>query len=1670
MPTRTAGQAVEVSPEEVAEITRLYDSGLYVQACARATALGQMREWRGTAARLIGGRLAANVGAPRLSDWLHLRAWRDDRGSAEAAYFVCSYISRRRGPLAAWRFLRGLPAFPRAKASVRADLLALEARFASWYRDFETSRSLLSEAHALAPESAWLLVEKCDILEKQDAYDEALAAAREALSLRPWYRPAVQSVAHVLQLLGRDEEAIALLAEALLHIESSSVAAALATLQGELDRHAEALASWERVRALAPLMEAERLQWWEGRMSDAHYRCGNLARAADCASRANHGFFAAMAKRLAQPATDARRVILRVEFVRQHHMTCAPATLSALSRYWSVPVDHLGLAATICYDGTPEHVERHWAEGNGWHVREFSVTWDVSRALLDRGIPFAVTLVETQSAHLQAIIGYDSLRGTLLIRDPYQRVTGEWLGVEQLERYASTGPRGMVLVPAGRAVLLEGLALPDAKLYDLRHRIERALHVHDRAAAQQHYDEMERTDPAHWLTLLVRWRLAAYDSSRPRELAAVEELLVRHPKNGRLLWGKLMALRQLARRADYRDFLRRLVEEAGSDALFCREWAEELTEDARTSSDAEHFAMRALRSQPFEADNLRALANVHWNRREFGEATWLYRLAACLRDKVESFARSYFLAARHLRQADDAVAMFTVEFQRSAHLSAIPTRVLFWALTLLDRQSEAFAKLEAALALRQEDGELLLYAADAYARHGEPARAAALLAAAAPRASRAAWLRTAANLADYRCDLREALELWQKLLAEEPLAMDAHRAVARLLAETKDQAAALAHLREACSRFSHHIPLHRLWVEWARGEGHGEPERVLRLLFALDADDAWARRELALVLSSQGRFDEALVELDAAAALEPHSPSTHATRGRVLLRAGRYAAAQEHCRIALRFAIDEQAPLQDLLHASRTQEEKLASLALLREELTRQTVFGDGLLAYREEAYPLLDPPQLLANLRATLAARPDLWHAWSAVVVQLTDMQQLDEALDLARQSTERFPLLARLWLDLAQVHRARRERAAEIPPLRRALQLAPQWGRASRTLADAHERMGEYAESRKVLEHAIAAAPLDASNHGHLAAVLRHLGCMTEAIAAVEHALRLEPGYEWAWESLRAWSPPDAAENRAVGLARELARTRAGEARSWYVLAQSLAIDALDERLAALDRCTALNPRFDAAHELRASLLADAGRFDEAAAACAPACYGDDVPSNLQGRAAWVDAQRGHLRAAIARMQEITARFPEYYWGWNRLADWLCENEEFAKARDAAKTMARLEPRSAVPLGYLAGIQLKLGETKDSRATLERAFELDPTYRWAGTRLLDHYLETRQWEKADAVVQSMRIHLPGASTLVARLRLHCAKLERESALALLHEICALPTAESAAVNGAEQAFKEAALAREAEDAFAARLGDPGTNPEVGACWVRLFAARRAWGSRKQLLQLDPARELTRRARNAYVEALGEHKKRGYLTSLVRRARASLSADPEAWGLVGYALSTVGQHHRTVKWLADWSTRADVRPWMLLNLTVSLRNLQRDDEALDVNRSAAAMKPDHSTPQHLLWIALDACLRGDHPRGAAIVREIRTHELAAYAKALHAIVHAVLAVHSAPDPDRRRVLDEQRTRLDPTASSVSPHAASLREFVLFRARQRALRAMYLAAGQPVRAWLYGWLPRSLTL
>ncbi len=623
--------------------------------------------------------------------------------------------------------------------------------------------------------------------------------------------------------------------------------------------------------------------------------------------------------------------------------------------------------------------------------------------------------------------------------------------------------------------------MPDAARWDQLHALDAALVAHRPGEAQQIFAQLREAVPEHRLVRDARRRLALYDRNPTEHLAAVEGLLAIQPEDQSLQLERLGCLRELARREERLAIYREQCAKSETHPLFWQQYAQELRSDARRHDDAVWLLRRAIRRWPTEGANYYILAGIYWDQRRFDEALELYRLAACLDDKEEKFAHAYFLAANSLKQTERALRFLRERFERFGRKSSLPARTLYSAYVLVERTPEALAVIEEAMARRPDDGELLLYAADAYLSSSSEQlpRAQALLQQAQAKCPPAAWLRTAARMAQREGRLAESLDYWRQSLERQPLAMDAHAAVTQLLAETQGRAAALDHLAQTAHRFPHYHPLHELWIEWLRDEPPEVRDPVLARILAENPDDAWLRRESALWLSDQRRFSEAWEQLALAAQIDPLCPSYHLVRSHLLRAENRIDEARQALRQTIELSVDNDLAIAELIQLCETIDQRREVLAFVKDQLVRQVIFGDGLLAFRMHAREALEPDEVLTLLRDAWQARPDLWHAWSALVGQLLDMSRLDEAWELACQATERFPLVPPLWLDRAAVSRARGDSQAEHEAVQTAYQINPDWTTAVHRLCDVNERRGEYERSRHVLEQAVARNPLDFASH---------------------------------------------------------------------------------------------------------------------------------------------------------------------------------------------------------------------------------------------------------------------------------------------------------------------------------------------------------------------------------------------------------------------------------------------------------------------------------------------------------------------------------------------------------------------------------------------------------------
>lgn len=1324
-------------------IRELLNDGRPLDALALTDGLQPVDRWQ------HGGALAAYYGA-RLLSWLgsHHRSLALVRvarkrypDSPELYLRGHGLVARTQGMLAAWQYLRNTAAQPPMEDRHRFFLLNLLAdHYADW-SDFATAHSLLKEAEQLKPKSDRTLVTRAYVLNKADRRQEAVEHLTEAISIRPGNATAPRMLADQLRAQGRDEEALAVLESAAQRVQDFDVVLAMANWHSERGNHARALEIAADFERLQPLADRGYHRWIAGWRAFRHYLSGNTEAALACAEKSPRCFISEIAERL-KSGEKGRRIQLPVPFVRQDRRTCAPATLAAISRFWGDEADHIEIADEICYDGTPAHQERRWAEERGYHVREFRVDAATTRALLDRGVPFTLTTVQPSSAHLQGVIGYDSTSDTILVREP------GWADCEEyrmaiLDDYAFSGPRGMLLAPKEKAAELADVPLPDAELYDELHRLQLALHANDRAEAAARLDALRAASPGHLLVHMGERLLARWDGNPHAQLAATEALLEKFPDQPALSYSKLLLLRSTAGRSEQISFARKLIATKKAPPEVSRMLADLLDDDARDWPQAWAAWAKAGRACPYDASTLTSLGDFYWDQLRRDEATQLYRLAACLEILNESCSRTYFNAARWIGPDAQAQCLTFLRQRVENHgrLSGHPARTLAWALEGIHRGGEALQMLDDALALRPNDGDLMLFAAESFRNAGHAERAAALLAGSEKLVRAPDWLRRAAFDAISCADLPLAMEYYRRALELEPTARDLHSSLADLLAGTSGIDSAIEHLEQACAKFPGNAGLHSLLCEWL-GEHLQRRAEVLRHMLEIDPADAWAKRELAIDLKRQDRHAEAISTAREALAIAPNASSSHGILADMLHAAGQLDEARSHLKKALAIDIDYVWGISELVSLAHTTQEKRDCLQWVLGELEKQVTNGEGLRRWWTEAWPILEPDEILRTLEKVKSIRPDLWLAWSTLAMHLLDMGRSDEALAVAMEETQRFPLLPRVWYDLATVHQRRADIAGQQESIRQALAINPRWDWAVQRMAGICETLGEMSQARELLEAHTRAHPLDTGVLLDLVNLLLKADDNEAAKQAARRAVSLAPLSRKAWDTLARCSRGNLEEETA--LLDEVCRQTLTHPQSFPAWDCRSAVTArlkdFHAEISVLDEALERLPKSWDLLDRKAMLLAELGDYDAALACCATEGTPPDEAHYRRARRADILSRQGRLDQAIAEMEALVADRPDYIWAVRRLVEWHDHRADHQAILKWATQQARLAPDDAVAFGFQADALLHLGDKEAAEQRLRTAVALDPGYIWAGRTLIALELRRKDVEAAERTVARVR------------------------------------------------------------------------------------------------------------------------------------------------------------------------------------------------------------------------------------------------------------------------------------------------------------------------------------------
>lgn len=1373
-------QGVTETTDALWQARQKYQQGLYRQTFdILRREHGEPAQWRDPELQLLGGRTLNHLGRSRTALALMQRAWRGAPERPRQRYYRGFQLLGRRGPWAALRFIQQHgEILCEDDPHLQGLWLGHFATLYSIYRDWERSHEFLERALALHPDSSWLALEHAVILQREDRYPEAMAVLEPWLASSAPPRPVVAAGAELLLLLDQRDDAVALLAKHAPRMESVELCLRLYDLlleNGERDAAAEAL---QRARSLVPELPGTVDRELVYREFELHYERGELDQALQAADELKDPFVVSVRERLRERRDQPAEALLPVAFVRQHHMTCAPATFVALARYWGHQFDHLEVAEQICYDGTPASTERRWISELGWHVREFEMDHDIIRALVDRGVPVALSTVEPGSAHMQAIVGYDLRKGVYKIRDPFSPLISEMLMDGAAKRYAATGPRCMVVVPSDQAGRLEGIELPAARLYDHYHDLQLALERHDRPAAVTALEQLRQEGAEHRLVLWGERSLAAYDHDAPASLKTLDALLERYPEDLNLIASRADMLGELGRFQEQRTYLREQLEAGHSHPLLIQTLVHALRHDYRVAEETHQWLERLLRLEPTRATALYSLAGLNWDEGKREQAFELYRLCACLEDKVERYAQSYFKAARFLRQTDQALDWLRRRADRLGPLSADARVTLALMLEQLDLSREAAEVFEQALNEHPRNVWLVNEALIFYQSRSDLERARALLAQRRADLPEAMVLEFEGDIARQAGDLEQASVHFRALLALRPFHTGALRFVAGQLRRDDSLEAALAFIDRQGSLNPHDYGIRGVKLDFLEALPPSQRWPQLEALAAQAGDDSRVAQAMADCALERGDYAQALRFASRVLAEAPEDHRALVISARAHLLAQDNDAAAQAFRAAIRASVDRPDAFHGLLECYPDVAAKREALGFIHRQLLEQVTFGDGVQAFVALARRFLTDEEVAAFVDQVIAERPDLWQSWLAAAHFHRDVRHLDRALECIQEGCRRFPLIPRLWLESGRLRLLADDTEGAEADLTECLRQSPDWVQAVISLSDVLEVRGDFDASEGHIDRALRRLPREGLLLGYKSDLLWRRGQREEAFDTMVRALAETPDYHWGWDKLGEWARETDRRGKALALAERLANEQESNADLWrhcYMLT-----DEQDQELAFIERARALRPHDPSLVIDQCEVLHRIGREKEIEPLLSRDYWRGPPPTEVLGFTAWLRHQQGDRDTAISMMRDQVLRDdPAFSRGWRLLATWYKDAGEVEPCLHASRQLVALQPGHAGALVEAAELMLEVTEGDARRAIeeevsdyLERALARDYSDTYIQLTLLDHYMDSGHPERARELMTRILVDEGNVFVRARQLRLALESAELDAAWPLYQSV----------------------------------------------------------------------------------------------------------------------------------------------------------------------------------------------------------------------------------------------------------------------------------------------------------
>lgn len=1298
---------------------------------------GPWAHWREPAQLKIAIELLMHIGNERAGSALALRAWRRFPNDADFCQYYLFHRLETRGLIVMERELQRLRSVHAQGKYGDTDNILSDAVIALERKDLPHAELLIDQALQKHPDYLWaqrLKVALLDVKEQRDEYlaqAKALYDARQNLATLNLYVAALRKNNQLS--LARD-----VLWAHCPKIQSCRPWRQLMNLCLKLhdfEGLARAFDAYQQqvLSADRDELHGQAITWMRLLLNQ-----GDIAGAIQALESARGSYAKYLIENLKQAsAADVQPVQLPVPHEIQEHLTCAPATMTALCRYFGYEVKQRDIIQAICFDGTPELLERRWLTNHGFSYIERQLTPELCYQLIDAKLPFAFVTTGGMGSHLQAVIGYHKALGVALLMDPSIDVPVEYLLKEGLEAEAAACARALIFVPNDQAHRLEPFQAPDVAMFALWDQFSEARSNRDLLGMQHIAQQFAEQYPKELMSQLVARAMAIELEDEVAIEQVTQQLLQQYPDSvpwrlsqmqsylnqGHLAKAVEYLQQELAVRPHYELRLRlfRLIYNLQPYQTLAAEIRQEME-----------------RYGSYQAAVYQQLAHHDWHLKNYESATRHYYIACCLDDTNTDNFQSYFRACRFLKRTEQGMALAKQHFDKYAKRSDQPARLLFSLYEQQTQYSQAMAVLEQALSFRPDDIALLEFALSEYLNQSQLDAFSKHLALAESRLPATRYQYWLGRRAEWDGDHQVAAQHFQPSFAASPLNYTLAVPYLRALKRSGNLSQLKLELDALTAQADAHLVV---WDYLA--DFHPDPaveQQAIEKLASLFPHNIGRQRNFIRVCLEQQRLAEARERAEQLCAQQPQHVECKMLLARVCRVDQQLDQAEQLLREILLDEIDHDEALAMLFELRPAADWKQQQLDFALAQMTTQTLYGNAIYDFWVHGQAVMTSAQRARLI--TDVIQPNL-HLWQSRTVWAWALQSIDvaSAIGQLRQCCDDFPLMPRPFIELAYLYRINQQTEEAIQCYRTALQLNPSWSYASRQLAEFLESQGRYNEVVEVMLQALRYQNTDAVLYGYLADAYRAMNLVELALANLRRAVALDPNYIWAW---RTWhdlvkndkhamvslqNSAEASVNKhphSVGALRLLADLHQGEPQLNYLRR-------------AIDR----QPRHVEVHQELLSAELEQGHFD-AVFAHLQQYFADaaERPLSIVELHARALADIGNQQAAADLLANYLkhAHAATYY--YRKLFGLLENVGDKTRTADFALLLKEREPHDATAL-CRAGEALEGLKNDKYHQVIDdcyrRAFALNPADQYIGLTLIDWLQQQQQWADADAALQQL-------------------------------------------------------------------------------------------------------------------------------------------------------------------------------------------------------------------------------------------------------------------------------------------------------------------------------------------